>query len=422
MNRSCRDPATVCKNALVPPPRLLWSLLAASLTLNVMYGAVAGVLVPAQIAIADPAGKELTLAVIMTASSLVTFAIHPLAGALSDRTRSRWGRRSPWIVAGAVTSALAMVWLGQADAVWAIACGWLVLQPLLNTVEAPLDAVVADRFDRGSRPRAAAVYGAAAAVGIAVGAVIAGQGVGAPGATYAALAVALVAVMAGFVFIARERPRPPVFAPAPASTAARSMPAREAWRSRDFRLVFAGRFLMVLGHQLVLGFLLYVVIAFTGATVADAGATVSLLIGVHIVCIVIGAVVGSRFVGDARRPWIIGSTCVLALALLVPLAWPDVWGLAVFAAVGGLGRGVYLAADLALMIDVLPSTADHGRDLGVLGLATIVPQMLAPAIAGALLTVSGGAYPLLFGLASAGVLLSVPLIARVGRTSSPVRP
>src|SRR6478736_7585302 len=105
--------------------RLLWPLLAASLALNVMYGAIAGVLVPAQVAVADPEGKELTLALIMTASSLVTFAVHPLAGALSDRTRSRWGRRSPWIVGGAIASGLAMVWLGQADAVWAIACGWL---------------------------------------------------------------------------------------------------------------------------------------------------------------------------------------------------------------------------------------------------------------------------------------------------------
>ncbi|MDR5699008.1 MFS transporter [Agromyces aerolatus] len=398
----------------MPRSRLLWSLLVASLTLNVMYGAIAGILVPAQVAVADPEGKELTLAMIMTASSLVTFAVHPLAGALSDRTRTRWGRRSPWIAGGAVASALAMIGLGQAEAVWAIALGWLVLQPFLNTVEAPLDAVVADRVDRRARPRAAAVYGGAAAVGIAIGAGVAGQGAGAPAMVYPVLAVVFVVVMVGFTLTAPDRTT--------TSAVQRSTPARVAWRSRDLRLVFAARFAMVLGHQLVMGYLLYVVMAFTGAAVADAGATVSLLIGTHIACIAVGAVAGSKLIGDARRPWIIGSSVVLAVALLAPIAMPNLAGLLLFATIGGLGRGIYLSADLALMIDVLPSSADHGRDLGVLGLATIVPQMLAPAIAGVLLTVTGGVYPLLFGLASVLVLCSVPFIARVDTSTSSMRP
>jgi Na+/melibiose symporter-like transporter len=397
----------------MPPKRLLWSLLAASLVLNVMYGAVAGVLVPAQIAIADPAGKELTLALIMTVSSALTFVVHPLVGALSDRTRSRWGRRTPWILAGAVASALVMLWLGAAEAVWAIALGWLVLQPLLNVVEAPLDAVVADRIDRRTRPRAAAVYAAAAAVGVGVGAVVAGAGVGSLGAVYAGLAAALVVTMVAFSRIARE-----------SSAAVRelpSMPARSAWADRDFRLVFAGRFVLVLGHQLVLGYLLYVVMAFTGLSVTEAAGLVSVVIGAHLLSIVIGAVAGSKLVGDRRVPWIVGSTLVLALSLALPIFAPNLFGLLLYATIGGLGRGIYLSADLALMLDVLPSSGDHGRDLGVLGLATIVPQMLAPAIAGVVLTVTGS-YPVLLGLASVVVLVSVPFIARVGALASSKRP
>jgi Na+/melibiose symporter-like transporter len=397
----------------MPPTRLLWSLLAASLVLNVMYGAVAGVLVPAQIAIADPTGKELTLAVVMTVSSALTFVVHPLVGALSDRTRSRWGRRTPWILGGAVASALAMLWLGSATAVWAITLGWLVLQPLLNVVEAPLDAVVADRIDRRTRPRAAAVYGAAAAVGVGVGAVIAGAGVSAVGSVYAGLAAALVVTMLAFSWLAPESPAAAVEMP--------SVPARSAWADRDFRLVFAGRFVLVLGHQLVLGYLLYVVMAFTGSSVADAAGLVSMVIGVHLVSIVIGAVAGARLIRDRRVPWIVGSTVVLAVSLALPILAPNLAGLLLFAVVGGLGRGVYLSADLALMLDVLPSSGDHGRDLGVLGLATIVPQMLAPAVAGVVLTVTGS-YPLLLGLASVVVLVSVPFMVRVGALASSSRP
>jgi GPH family glycoside/pentoside/hexuronide:cation symporter len=52
--------------------------------------------------------------------------LNPLVGTLSDNTRSRWGRRRPWLVAGAVLSGLAypLVWLaprhwsGDALSVW----------------------------------------------------------------------------------------------------------------------------------------------------------------------------------------------------------------------------------------------------------------------------------------------------------------
>ncbi|GGA71190.1 MFS transporter [Pseudoclavibacter endophyticus] len=412
--------------------RSLWPLLIASLVLNAMYGAFAGVLVPAQVAIAEPANKELVLAAIMTASSLLTIAAHPIAGALSDRTRSRWGRRKPWVVGASLASALVMVWLGEADAVWAIALGWLVLQPLLNAVEAPLDAVVADRVERRDRPRAAASYGASAAVGLALGAAVAGVWAATPAGLSPWLAAALLAAAIVFAVAMPQRaphpagrsahphPLPRPTAPIPARRA--TQPLLATLRIPRFRLVFIARFLLVLGQHLVMGYLLYAVIAMTGASVGEAGGAVSLLIGSHIAAVVLGALVGSRFIGSRRVPWVIGGSVTIAAALLVPIALPNLWGLAVFAVVGGIGRGVYLSADLALMIDVLPSPGDHGRDLGVFGLATIVPQVLAPALAGVVLTVSGGAYAVLFGLASLCVLASVPVIARIGRSGASSSP
>lgn len=376
-----------------------------------MYSAVAGVLVPAQVAAASGASKETHLAVIMTASSLLTMVVHPWVGSLSDRTSTRWGGRTPWILGGALGSAAGLVSLGQAQSVVAVGIGWLVVQPLLNVLEAPLDAVVADRVPSGDRPRVSAFYGGGAALGIALGAAGAGLAVGHLSLTYGGLALVLVLATVQFTVLNPERG---------ARARRASRPGLEAWRERTFRLVFLGRFALVLGHQVVLGYLLYIVMDRTGRDPEEAGPLVTLVIGVHILALVLGAVVAGRRVDRDRVRWVIGASWVIAAALALPLVWSGVAGLVAYAVVAGVGRGLYLTADLALMLDVLPSAGDHGRDLGVLGLATIVPQTLAPALAGVALAATADNYDLLFVLAIVGVGSSTLFMSRIpaGQPSS----
>jgi len=221
------------------------------------------------------------------------------------------------------------------------------------------------------------------------------------------LAVFLLAAMVGFVLLN----------PDPTDGAERSaLPWRRAVASHDFRLVFAGRLLLVLGSQLAMGYLLYIVMDFAGRDVSGAGRLVPLLVGAHVLSLAVGAVVALAWSRRGRVPVVLAATAVVAAGLAIPLAWPTLAGLAVYAVISGLGRGAYLTADLALMLDVLPSDGDHGRDLGVLGLATILPQTLGPAVGGVLLSVSHDDYRILFAAAIVAVLASMPVVARVGRS------
>ena len=59
----------------------------------------------------------------------------------------------------------------------------------------------------------------------------------------------------------------------------------------------------------------------------------------------------------------------------------------------GAGFGVYQAVDFALITQVLPAATERAKDLGVINIASALPQVLAPAIAGLILEVvrrSGG--------------------------------
>jgi MFS family permease len=75
-------------------------------------------------------------------------------------------------------------------------------------------------------------------------------------------------------------------------------------------------------------------------------------------------------------------------------------------AVSGLGFGFYTACDTALMTEVLPrDAAAAGKDLGILNIATNLPQALSTAAGGILISVLG--YRSLFVCGIVFVLLAV---------------
>ena len=107
----------------------------------------------------------------------------------------------------------------------------------------------------------------------------------------------------------------------------------------------------------------------------------------------------------------VGGLLMAAASLLIA-AWPSWTGVLVAAAVLGLGFGTYTSVDFALLTEVLPSSADRARDLGVLNIASSLPQVLAPVIAAPIVTSAGG-YPALYGVACAVGLAGAVLIYRI---------
>src|SRR5437879_6967840 len=73
------------------------------LAYNVQWGALLAVVVPNQIvALVGPERKELYNGIIGPIGAAVALIVTPIAGALSDRSRSRFGRRRPFILTGAL--------------------------------------------------------------------------------------------------------------------------------------------------------------------------------------------------------------------------------------------------------------------------------------------------------------------------------
>jgi MFS family permease len=114
------------------------------------------------------------------------------------------------------------------------------------------------------------------------------------------------------------------------------------------------------------------------------------------------------------------SGFMVALSMFM-LAFFHVWGAVVVAAVlFGLGFGVYLAVDYALLTEVLPSQGDRGKDMGVFNIANSLPQVLVPIIAfvaAISANTASQSYTILFVIMSIAAILSGALIKPILRTS-----
>ncbi|KOV59064.1 MFS transporter [Streptomyces sp. NRRL WC-3618] len=355
--------------------------------------------------------KETLLAWVAGAGALVSLAVNPLFGALSDRTTSRWGRRTPWIVAGAAGGALSLLLLAGASGPWTMVAGWCLVQLTLNAAFAAVTAAVPDRVPRLQRGSVGGWLGVAQILGVVGGTGLA-TAAGGVGAGYAACAAFTLLGVGPYVLRHRDL-----------RLAAEDLPVW-SWRTflagfwlsprryPDLGWAWLTRFLINLSNGLVLLYLLYYLR--DGLHYSDPEGGVLILTAVNGVTLVATVVVGgvwSDRVGR-RKPFVIWSGVLMAVATAALAGWQTWPGAIVASALLGVGFGVFTSVDFALMTDVLPKAVDRGKDLGVINVANALPQVAAPALAAPIVTYLGG-YPALYLVSAVIGLAGAVLVRRI---------
>jgi MFS family permease len=135
------------------------------------------------------------------------------------------------------------------------------------------------------------------------------------------------------------------------------------------------------------------------------------------IVIVAASVMGGRLSDwtGRRKIFVFTASIVYGLAMFVLAVASDFNGFLVGMAVSGLGFGMYMAVDLALVADVLPNRDNAAKDLGVLNIAGALPFTVAPAIAPAILAIGSGSYGVLYGFAGVCAILGAVAILPVKR-------
>lgn len=412
--------ATATGNDDPPPPvkglrRLMWWIVPANFGIFVVWGAIPGILLPEQTRqLFGAAGDDAVvanLAIVSTIGAFAAMVAQPIAGQISDRTRSRFGRRAPWIVLGALAGGLSLVGLALANSLWGMVIAWTLVQIAYNFAQGPLSAVMPDRVPLSRRGTFAALTGIGLMVGALGGQILASFFLGSLVAGYVVFAGFALVVLTLFV----------VFNPDYSSQRLQPEPFRlkeflgTFWvnpvKHPDFFWAFTGRLLLYTGYFAVTGYQYLLLINYFG--VENPGEVIPILGLLSLVGIVVSIVVSgplSDRVGR-RKPFVFGSAAVVSLGFLLPWIWPDITSWMIMTFIAGFGFGMFQAVDTALISEVLPSAKSFAKDLGVVNIAATLPQTLAPGVAGAIVLAFGytGLFPVAIVLGILGAFAIWPI-------------
>ena len=186
-------------------------------------------------------------------------------------------------------------------------------------------------------------------------------------------------------------------------------------RSPDFTWAFVSRFLFVLAYAFLITFQAYFLLNEIGSDEDQVPQHIFYgTVASSSVLIVASLAAGRLSDTWGRRKAFVGAAAVVyALALFVVAGSDSLGGYLVGMAVSGLGFGIYIAVDLALVADVLPDTANVAKDLGVMNIAGALPFSIGPALAPLVLALGAGSYAVLYAVAGVCALASAAAITRV---------
>lgn len=348
--------------------------------------------------------------------SFLALVANPFFGRLSDRTSSRLGMRRPWLVIGLLGGSLGIATVALAPSIPIVLIGWCLAQLMLNALLAALVAVLPDQVPAAQRGLVSGILGICLPIASVGAAFLVQLFTGHLLAMFAVpSAVGGLCVLIFAVLLHDRRLEPTDRRP----WSMREFAARfylNPRRDSDFAWAFVSRFLLLLGYAFLTTYQTYFLLDRLGSTEAEVPRQVYLGTLVQAGGIVVASLAGGRLSDRTgrRKLFVVAAAVGYASAMFVIAAATSFDGFLVGMAIGGLGFGLYLAVDLALVADVVSNT-ENGKDLGVFNIANALPFALAPAVAPAILAASVGNYGVLYAVAGSCALLGAAAILPVKR-------
>lgn len=368
-----------------------------------------------------PGWKNTALGLATFAGLIVAVLVQPIIGLLSDRTRTRIGRRAPYLLAGTALAILTHLLIATSPSLLLVVLGLLGLQLASNTVQGPWQALIPDRVPPAQHGLAAGMKATFDILGFIVGRHIGGSLVSQDRVLAAASLAAFIFALALLITLAAGSGRPAPLG----SKSASDLPAwwhafRHNWRAdRPFAHWFANRLLFWGAITVINTFMLFYLIDIHGLPESGAQRLLGQL-GVILGAAVLLVALPAGWLTDrvGRRPFIAGASLVASAGVGVLLLLPTPTGVLAGAGLLGMGTGVFLSGSWAMVTDLAPME-QAARYLGLANIASAGASALGRAFGGALIdpinrvtNTAFTGYAVVFGAAALALLLAGYAILR----------
>ncbi|MGI6229602.1 MAG: MFS transporter [Tractidigestivibacter sp.] len=412
------------KKVVIPLKRLLPALVIGPGSWLSPYVVMNSLFLPSLIQELDPANKVATVALFSTLGMIVAAISNMIAGGLSDRTHSRFGKRAPWIMGGAACFMVAMILASFSPTIPVLLAMWMVGQAALNFIVAPMVAWI-DFAPEDGKGAASSAYGG---LGMALG----NNGFNVIGALFLSQyrlgfvifgIICFVGVLIA-VLIVHEPSNLDEAPEADAGKAKEKKPGKgsmnvfPSWSvGRDYYLALIAKLFQGVGNFAITGYILYIMTDYL--MLGDA--TQSSIQLINTVMLAFGIAMGFLAGPASDKLHLLKlpvgfSTIFLAIAALCMFFIRSTAGIVLYAVFAGLGMGLWNSLDNLLNLRVIPDKNSVGFFLGVYNLGNTVTQAIAPIIAAAVISTVGYAgvffVSIVFSLIGGICMLSIRSVKR----------
>jgi MFS family permease len=352
------------------------------LGIQVIWGGLNITIIPGQLDDLSRETQGTMLAIIMIAGAVAPIIVQPTVGVISDYTVTRWGRRKPYIVIGSLFDVVFLAGIALSNEFVALVGFYFLLQVSSNFAQGPFQGYVPDLVPAKQVGTASGLMGLMLTMGTILGVGIATLGGLTDNIPLAILALGLVevATMVVLVLTVDEGTGGPPRT-RPWREIAMSAWGRDILGQRDVLWLLAVRLLFLGAYNATLIAVGYFRRSH-GMSDADADTTVFIATAIVGVSTALAAIPGGRMSDRFGRRPVIWTAALVAGAGLLGVALAPSAAFAIAAWVPfGIGMGIFLSADWALMADVIPKET-AGRYMGILNAGTAMAGPVFIIVAG----------------------------------------